>query len=124
MVLGNIGERRSYVRRLAGNLDDSDITNTELDVIINRNDNNIMNLTGQFDWKSSDQKFQSVLLASDLNSSSDVLLGIPTNEAKIAAADNRKAARETIQSINEKDEDQGTAEEPNVSVSTGHEQID
>jgi len=104
MPLGTNAKRRTNTRKLAGNLDDQDITDIDIDVIIDRADNWMETQTNKFDWTSADQSFDSALTASNLMASAEILDGHPgVDSAKVEGQ--RRAARDIIKAINRKDTD-------------------
>lgn len=104
-ILGTIADRRAAVRKLAGNLDSTDISDADLDKIIEPWDIWVQSKTNKFTWISTDKEWLLVLKASDLMSSAEILDGIPRQEASEKAKDQRVAARDAIKSVNKKNDE-------------------
>lgn len=95
-------KRRARVRRLSGNLTSSDISDNDIDEIINRHDDWMLLQIdiAQADFTSSLTSWKQGLHAGELMSAAEINDGIPTNAAASKAKDQRIAARDIIRGIN------------------------
>jgi len=107
MPLGVLADRRSAVRKLAGNLDTNDISDADLDKIIDIHDNEVQVATNRTDWNSNSFEWPSLLKASDLLSSAEIADGIPTQAAQGKPDQQRIAARDILRAINRVGSEQG-----------------
>ncbi len=102
-VLGVEATRVESVRRLAHNIKIAEMIDADVVERITTTDVWVQTETKKFDWTSADQKWLSLLYASDLMAAADILSGIPRDLAVKQAGDHRIAARDTIKAINQRD---------------------
>jgi len=101
-------KRVARVRRLAGNLSSSDISDDDTIEIINRQDDWMLmhiGITDSANFTSSDSRWTQGLQAGELMAAAEINDGIPTNSAASKAKDQRLAARDIIKAMNKKDSD-------------------
>lgn len=106
MVLGESGDRLTQIRKLAGNLDEHDAPDDDVEQMMLNYDNWVEVKTQKFDWASTDDEWKQVLNASNFMTAAELLDGIPTDRAAKKAGEHRIAARDIIKAINNKDDDQ------------------
>jgi hypothetical protein len=119
-MLGTATTRRTSVRWLAGNLSSGDISDTDLDNIIERGDQWFLIGIGRSSWiEGTDADFETGIQAADYWAASEVLDGIPGKHTE--AESKRKAAREVLAGINRKTPEQGNATIPTLYKTAGAE---
>lgn len=94
--------RRTILRRLAGDLDDTELTDVNCDEMLNRFDNWAETQTNNFTWDGTEDKFPTFVSASSLMASAEYLDGHPGVDPS-KAGNQRIAARDAIKAVNQKD---------------------
>ena len=105
------------IRELADGISSNGISDASILEKLEKSDRWMDTITNKFDWAETDQKWETALEASEVRTASQINGILATTKDDLI--EDYKAI---IRALNRKEDIQGTAEEPTVYVTAGHEE--